>query len=170
MLKTKSSRILAIDPGTRHLGVALLENGRPAYQGVKTIKNRSSAEAVLKEGRRLMQGFLRDFKPDILAVEKTFFGKSRNVALLNVLADEIVAIGKKNKVQVIRLAPTTIRKQLCGNGRATKEDVKRVIIARFPEFKVFATQDRKWKDDFHRNMFDAMALGLVVFGMGSGGK
>jgi Holliday junction resolvasome RuvABC endonuclease subunit len=163
MLKTNKSRILAIDPGTRHLGVALLENGRPKYQGVKTITDRTSAEAILREGHKLMRGLIRDYRPTILAVEKTFFGKSRNVALLNVLADEIVATGKRSKIQVIRLAPTTIRKQLCGNGRATKEDVMRVVIAKFPEFKVFATQDRKWKDAYHRNMFDAMALGLVVY-------
>ena len=164
MPKLLSSRILAIDPGTRHLGVALLENGQPKYHGVKTIKNRTSAEAVLREGRRLLRGLIRDWRPTLLAVEKTFFGQSRNVALLNVLADEIVVIGRACKIPVVRIAPTSIRKQLCGNGRASKEDVKRLIIARFPEFKVYATQDRKWKDDYHRNMFDAMALGLVVHG------
>lgn len=162
MQKGKQARILAIDPGTRHIGVALLENGHPTYQGVKTIRSRTSAQTILGEGRRLIQDLLRDYKPDILAVEKTFFGKSRNVALLNVMADEIVAVGIRNKVRVIRLAPTTIRKRLCGNGHATKDDVKRVIISRFPEFKVYATQDRKWKDYYHHNMFDAMALGLVV--------
>lgn len=162
MFQPKPRKILAIDPGTRHLGVALLDNGRPIYHGVKTMTSRGSAESVLKEGRELIQRYLDDFKPDILAVEKTFFGKSRNVVLLNVFANEIAAIGKRNRIQVVQIAPTSIRKRLCGNGHAGKEEVVKVIVSKLPEFKVYVTQDRKWKELYHRNMFDAIALGLVV--------
>ena len=35
-------KILAIDPGTREMGVALLDGGRIIYHGVKVIKNRKS--------------------------------------------------------------------------------------------------------------------------------
>ncbi|MBN1560459.1 crossover junction endodeoxyribonuclease RuvC [candidate division KSB1 bacterium] len=162
MPKQKSTRILAIDPGTRHIGVALLENGRPLYHGVKSIENRASSSAIIGEGKRLIRSFIQDFKPDSLAIEKTFFGKSKNLALLNILAKEFALAGQRTGISVVQIAPTSVRKQLCGNGRATKADVTRVIVSKFPEFKVYLTQDRKWKQRYHWNMFDAIALGIVA--------
>ena len=160
---TKSHiRILAIDPGTRFMGVALLENGLPIHLGVKTIKPRMSPHETLKAGRKIILRLIKDYRPHILSVEKTFFANNRNSSLLNVLGDEIRAIGKRKKLRVICFAPSTIRKAICGNGRASKEDVARVLVYRFPELKVYLTQDRKWKERFHQNMFDALALAVLV--------
>ncbi len=38
----------------------------------------------------------------------------------------------------------------------------RVIIASYPELKVYLTQDRAWKGKYHQNMFDAVALGMMA--------
>jgi hypothetical protein len=40
--------------------------------------------------------------------------------------------------------------------------VATVIISKYPELKVYLTQDRAWKEEFHQNMFDAVALGMMV--------
>ncbi len=32
----------------------------------------------------------------------------------------------------------------------------------FPELKVYLTQDRAWKERFHQNMLDAVALGMMI--------
>jgi hypothetical protein len=50
----------------------------------------------------------------------------------------------------------------CGNGRAGKKDVARVTVSKFPDLKVYLTQDRAWKERFHQNMFDAVALGIMA--------
>lgn len=162
MTKSHYLRILSIDPGTRFMGVALLENGTPLHVGVKTIKKGMSPHETLKAGRKIVLRLIKAYRPQILAVEKTFFANNRNSSLLNVLGDEIMAIGKRKKLKVISYAPNTIRKAICGNGRAKKEDVAKVLVARFPELKVFLTQDRKWKERYHQNMFDALALAVLV--------
>jgi len=33
----------------------------------------------------------------------------------------------------------------------------------YPELKVYLTQDRAWKEEYHQNMFDAVGLGLMAF-------
>lgn len=33
---------------------------------------------------------------------------------------------------------------------------------RHPELKVYLTQDRAWKEKYHQNMFDAVALGMML--------
>lgn len=155
------ARILAIDPGTKYMGVALLDNGALIYSGVKVIHNRRSPHEIIKTCREIILHLINDYRPWALVVEKTFFANNRNSALLNVLFDEIKIIGKRKNLQIICFAPSTVKKAICGNGLASKEDVARVVIAKYPELKVYLTQDRKWKERFHQNMFDAVALGMV---------
>ena len=165
-MRTRSkTTILAIDPGTRAMGVALVENGDLIYHGVRTIRKQQSPRDTLDRGRKVVLRLIRDFRPDVLAFEKTFFANNRNAALLNVFADEIKAIGQRKGLRVLAFAPSTIKKAVCGNGRASKREVAQAVVARYPELKVYLSQDRKWKEQFHANMFDAVALALTVPGV-----
>lgn len=91
-----------------------------------------------------------------------FFANNRNASLLNVFVDEIKAIGRRKKLKLISYAPSTVKKLICGNGRASKEELARVIVSKYPELKVYLTQDRAWKEKYHQNMFDAVALGMMA--------
>jgi crossover junction endodeoxyribonuclease RuvC len=160
--KKNALKVLAIDPGTRNMGVALLENGKLIYHGVQVIKQQISPQETLKEGKKAVVRLIDDFKPTHLAIEKTYFGKHRNVNLVSLFFEEIKGIGKRKKLKVVCYAPNTIKKFTCGNGRASKEDVAKVIVAKFPELIAYINQDKKWKDRHHQNMFDAMALGVMA--------
>ena len=158
-----NSKILAIDPGTRVMGIAFLDKGKLVYHGVKEIRNGGKTpHEKLKEGRKIVLRLIRDFRPQVLVFEKAFFANNRNAALLNVFVDEIKAIGRRKGLKVVSYAPSTVRKFVCGNGRASKEDVSRIIVSKYPELKVYLTQDRAWKERYHQNMFDAVALGLMA--------
>jgi Holliday junction resolvasome RuvABC endonuclease subunit len=98
-----------------------------------------------------------------LVVEKTFFVNNRNAALLNVFVDDIKAIGKRKGLKVISYAPSTVKKFICGNGRASKGELAKVVVSKYPELKVYLTQDRAWKERYHQNMFDAVALGMMAW-------
>lgn len=161
-MRVNNRRILAIDPGTKYMGVALIDKGALIYGGVKEIKNRKSPHENLRACRKAILRMIQDFRPNIIAVEKTFFANNRNSALLNVLTDEIKNIGKRKGLTVVAFAPSTIKKTICSNGHASKEEVAKAVIAKFPELKVFLTQDRKWKERYHKNMFDAVAITLTA--------
>jgi Holliday junction resolvasome RuvABC endonuclease subunit len=156
------SRILAIDPGIRHMGIALVENGNLIYHEVKSISKQRLPHDTLREGRRIVLRLIEDFRPDVLVYEKAFFAKNRKVALLNVFADEIQAIGKRKKLQVLSYAPRTMKKLVCGSGKASKREVASVVISRYPELKVYLPQVRKWKERYWCNVFDAVALAMVA--------
>jgi len=160
----KTARILAIDPGTRHMGVAVLEGKELVYHGVETIRNRRPPHQRLRECRRRVIRLVNDFRPNLLAIEKPFFANNRNVALLNVLVDEIRALARRQRLPLLGFAPSTVKKHICGNGRASKKEVARVVVAKYPELKVYLTQDRAWKEIYHQNMFDAVALGMMALG------
>jgi len=157
-----NSKILAIDPGTREMGIAFLEEGKLIYHGVKVIGKKKTPSEALKEGRRIILRLIKDFKPGALVLEKAFFANNQSAALLNVFVDEIKAIGRRKGLKVMSFAPSTVKKAICGNSRASKKEVARVIISKYPELKVYLTQDRAWKEEYHQNMFDAVALGMMV--------
>lgn len=161
-MSNNNKKILAIDPGTRKMGIAFLENGKLIYHGVRTIKKYKSPHKALKEGRNIVLRLIRDFNPRVLVVEKTFFANNRNASLLNVFVDEIKTIGRRKKLRVLSYAPSTVKKYTCGNGRASKCEVARVVVSRYPELKVYLTQDRAYKERYHQNMFDAVALGIMA--------
>ena len=161
MKREFGEKILAIDPGTRNIGFALLDKGQLVHYGVKTIVRVGSPSEKLKQGRRIILRLINDFRPEILVVEKTFFANNRNSVLLNVFADEIKMVGKRKGLNVQSLAANSVRKLICGNGAASKDDVARAVVSRYPELKPFLTSDRRWKETYHRNMFDAVALGMA---------
>ena len=47
-----------------------------------------------------------------------------------------------------------------GYGWAGKREVAEALSARFPDLRVHLTHDRKWKETYWQNMFDAVALAL----------
>lgn len=144
------------------MGVAFLDKGQLIYHGVKIIKKGSSPNDNLQYARKIILRLIRDFKPEVLVVEKAFFANNRNASLLNVLVDEIRAIARRKQLKLVSYSPSTVKKFICGNGRASKKDVARVVISKYPELKVYLTQDRAWKERFHQNMFDAVALGIMA--------
>jgi len=157
----KKNRILAIDPGTCEMGVAVLENGNLVYHGVETFRKLRTPEEQLRQGRAAVARLIRDFRPTVLVVEKTFVSKSRNAALLNVLGDEIGALGRHHGITVVSLAPNTAKKAVAGYGWATKAEVAKAIAVRYPKLKAYLPPGRKWKQRRHYNMFDAVALGVA---------
>lgn len=156
-----NKKILAIDPGTKHMGFAFFDRGELVYHGVSVIKD-GTPDEKLKEGRKIIIRLIKDFRPNVLVVEKAFFGKNKTAAIMNVFVGEIMSIGRKKELKVISYAPTTVRKSICGNGRADKKALSEVIVSKIPELRVYLTQDRAWKEKYHQNMFDAVGLGLMI--------
>lgn len=155
-------RILAIDPGTRLMGIAFLDGEKLVYHTVAIIDRGRSPQQTLQRAKGVILRLIESLVPNTIAVERTFFSNNRNAALLNVLFDEIRLIARKNSLTFVSYAPSTIKKFTCGNGRASKKEVATVVVAKFPELKVYLTQDRAWKERFHQNMFDATALAIMA--------
>ena len=103
-MPNSNTRILAIDPGTREMGIAFLDGGRLIHHAVKAIRGEKSPHERLREGRKIVLRLIKDFKPQVLVFEKAFFANNRNASLLNVLADEIKAIGKRKGLKVVSYA------------------------------------------------------------------
>jgi Holliday junction resolvasome RuvABC endonuclease subunit len=158
----KSPVILAVDPGTRELGFALLEGGTLLYYGVKTVTNRKSPSIVLETITCFIKGLIEKYQPSVLAIEKMFITQ-KNSALLFVAAEQIKAIAKEQKIPIWEQSPLAIRKRLCQTGRATKREVSKIVADRYPELSRYYNRTRHWEIEYYANLFDAVAVGLVCF-------
>jgi len=128
-------RVLGIDPGLQVTGYGLLELGGAVpclvEAGViRTTEGRSVAER-LSEIARGLDEIIREFKPEAMAIEELYshyshpttaiiMGHARGVVLLK---------AAENGLTVFPYASTRIKKSLLGNGRASKEQVQRMIRA-----------------------------------------
>lgn len=162
MKSNKRKRILAIDPGTRNIGYAVLESGSLKYCGVKSIPRTVDSEDILKEGRMIISSLIEDFRPQVLVVERTYFGNNSGSRTLNQFFRVIKSTGERRELEVMSLPVNTVRKSVCGNGWANKERVVRYLVKIFPQLRPYAKSDREWKRDYHQNMFDAVALGSAA--------
>jgi len=158
----RAKRILAIDPGTRWMGVAVMQKGKLLNHGVEVIKRGSNPRENLKNARKAVLRLIRDFEPDILAVEKAFFANNSNAPLMKALEDNIRLIARRKKLKLVAFAPSSIKKFICGDGWAKKKQVAQAVLVKYPQLRVYYTQDRGWKEVFHQNMFDAVAVGLMA--------
>lgn len=157
-----NKKVLTIDPGTRNMGIAVFRGKKLSYYGVHTFPRLISKKILPSVYRGKLIQLVLDFHPDLIVYEKTFFKNNPTSKGVNTLTRQIQLVGKINKIEVIGISPTTVRKLLCGNGNSTKRDVATILVSRFPELSPYLIKDKKWKEDFHLNMFDAIALGCVI--------
>lgn len=155
-------KILAIDPGTREMGVAVLLGNELEYYGVKTITRRTSPSSILTQGRQIVRKLIKLHSPIILAVERPFLGYGNRSSVLVALSKEIKQVGRQEGLPVVEIHPKTAKKLIGGNGSTTKRDIARILVARFPELKIYLGQTHRYKEKYWQNMFDAVAIALAV--------
>ena len=158
-MRPRNQTILAIDPGTRELGYAVIAGQRLVASDAVRLRLLPK-DRRLKEARRLVRTLAATHAPGAIVVEKTY---PHPVPWLDELHDVTVAARKIAKERGIRFAtysPQAVRQTVAGNGKAKKPEVAVAVAHRFPALRVFLEQDRRWKERLWRNRSDAIALGL----------
>ena len=154
-------RILAVDPGTRHMGVAIIQGEELLYYAVKSFKEKRPAYQLLIATRDALVQLIDDYRPRVLAYEKTFYVQQKSSAMLHVQEMEIARLGRTKGLVVIGHSPQHIRKILCRDGRATKEAVAAALTQRFPQLEGYRVTNAPRRAKYWHNMFDAVAVGVV---------
>jgi Holliday junction resolvasome RuvABC endonuclease subunit len=70
-------------------------------------------------------------------------------------------VAKEKKLMLATYAPKTIRKFICGDGKATKKRTAQILANRYPELEIYLEQNYRWKEKYWLNVFDALAAGLT---------
>jgi Holliday junction resolvasome RuvABC endonuclease subunit len=157
----KTERILAIDPGTKIMGVAILEGRELLYYGLKTIRRPKSPQEVLSEAAQIIRNLIACYQPTALAIEKNFLFQ-KSASLLIVLTEEIKEIAQRAGLNVYEFAVATIRKHICKSEKATKKQTAGCIATLYPELSRHLSSRTRWGDVYYAHLFDAVAVGLAA--------
>ncbi len=149
--------ILALDPGLRELGFAVLKGERLLASGVRPLFL-TPKRFRFAEGRRLLKQWLAAYDPDVVVLERTYAHPTGTFDSVHRFAVALQKAAGRRGFRTATYPPQTVRKAVAGNGNAPKGAIARVLAANFPSLRVYVTQDRKWKERYWQNLFDALAL------------
>lgn len=142
------NKILAVDPGSRYLGIAVMERGQLVHWGVKSIKMNQPPQKRINDAKKIVQKLIDFYQPQVLAIEKPLPHWSEQSKLLDKICEAIKETAKENKVRVREFTPRQIRKNVCGDPKATREEMAKILFMHFPELQVLLDQkkirDRYW--------------------------
>ncbi len=149
--------ILAIDPGTRELGYAVLLGRRLLDHGVLPLRALPKAQR-LQEAKVGIGRLVGRHRPGAIVLEKTY---RHPVPWLNDL--HRITLGAKRIAKAWRIgfhtyAPQAVRQTTAGNGKASKTEAALHVAHRFPQLRLLLTQDRRWKERYWLNGIDAVGL------------
>ena len=154
-------KILGIDPGTATTGFGFITLNKKKicvenFGLIETDKDGSPGARLINIHKEL-RSLLEEFKPDVMAMERLFFAANAKTAMRVGQAQGVMLMAAaKSKIEVVEIAPGTIKKMIAGNGRADKKAVQKALR------KVLGAKVRSQarKRTHFDNAADALAVAL----------
>jgi Holliday junction resolvasome, endonuclease subunit len=123
---------LAVDPGVRYMGIAVLVGDELVRVEVENIRDAGmSTDEVARQAQRILEQWIDRYRPDVLAVELPEFAQSKASRQLRQLVRAITITGRKAGLEVRPYVPTTVRRRMCSHDRPTRLAVAREVAERF---------------------------------------
>ena len=125
-------RILGIDPGYDRVGWCVLEQSSSAqtlvaHGCIETDKTQSIFPRFTSIFTTLVN-IVKEHTPSECAIESLFFEKNVTTAMrVSEAKGLIIACMLQNHIQVAEYSPLQIKSAITGNGRATKDEVQRMV-------------------------------------------
>ena len=160
--QSRPTRVLALDLGRREIGYAILEETRLVYFGVHTVKGRRTLRQTLRETQRFVDHLITILEPELLVLERSRYKNSRRSTVLPAIIADLKRLARQRHLIVRSFTPKQVKLALCENERATKRKVSETIVTLwYPFLAKYLETDRRTKEKYWENVFDAIALGLA---------
>jgi crossover junction endodeoxyribonuclease RuvC len=131
--------VLGIDPGLANTGYGVVASDRSAASGGRLLALDGGViqtRAGVPQERRLadihagIEALLAEHEPDAVALEELYFGQNVRTAFAVGQARGVamLAAGQRG-IQCASYTPQKVKGAVCGNGRADKDQVARMVQA-----------------------------------------
>ena len=150
-------KVLAIDPGFGRCGVAVLEgSGAKAtllYSScIETTSKSDFAERVLFVANEILR-LIDMYTPDTIAIEEIYFTNNAKTAIhVAEIRGMLIYLAVSRDIPLLEFNPLAIKIAITGYGRASKEQVTKMVE------KLVMLPKKKMLDD----EYDAIAVGLTA--------
>ena len=120
--------ILGIDPGTANTGYGIINDDKDLkyiHHGVIKTSPKDCAGERLRQINNQISHLIKEYHPDILAIETIYFFVNAKTAMpVSQAKGSILLTAAKKKIPVKEFSPLTIKLITTGNGRAKKKEVQ----------------------------------------------
>lgn len=125
-------KVVGFDPGLGVTGFGIMEQSDNkittiCYGTIRAQSNKKISQRlkhIYKEASKLLQ----TYKPDIVAIEDTFYQKNVKSALALGQAKGVLLLAAANEnIECVEYAPRKVKQSITGNGAATKEQVQFMV-------------------------------------------
>jgi len=132
--------ILGIDPGTTVMGYGIIHvTGKQVKMlnfGIIKLQKLPTHPDKLKRIFERLDGLIREYKPDEMAIEAPFFGKNvQSMLKLGRAQGVAIAASLSHNLPFEEYSPRRIKQSITGSGAASKEQVAAMLqkILKFDE-------------------------------------
>jgi Holliday junction resolvasome RuvABC endonuclease subunit len=160
--------ILGIDPGTHFMGVAVIRGKQLLHYAVRTLRNGRKPYDLIGQARAHVLAAIRDFRPNLVAIEAPLLIPRKRAALVSAIAQELHERAKELGVRVVEIPPRVIREIIAGNLRANKVETAQAVIRLgvhelkpiLPKPPIRPVLGPSSRDRYWLHVFDAVAVAL----------
>lgn len=155
-----TTRVLAIRPGKKEMGVAVLRGGELAYWGVSGFRMTTKDDLVAAVATRV-RNLVSVHRPSVLAIEAPLALRLASSPLLGAVVAQLEELAREAGLGFKAVKPTQLRECLCGSARATHAELTEHVVREYPHLGRYRNCGNAWKEAYWRPMFSAVAVALV---------
>ena len=158
-MRKKPDTILALDPGLRELGYAVISGRHLVTSGVLPLRTVHPRQR-LRKVEASIGAWNRAYHPRVVVLESIPKRPLDSLAGLPALGRLLRRLAHRRRIKLAMYSARTVRRTVAGNGWAGKGEVAEALSARFPELRVHLKQTAKWRQSYWANMYDSIALAI----------
>lgn len=159
-MSKKPIKILAINPGTRYMGVAVFEGSELLNWRMKAVKGKWSKKKLEKIIGII--SLLIDYsQPDVIVLKRLH--PSRTSQNLSQLVDEIAQLARRRHLKLCRYSLHQVESFYYPRGQINKQRLAELVTSNYPVLSCELEKEKKHRNLYYLRMFEAVALGSMCF-------
>jgi len=159
-VKKKEINILAVNPGTKYVGLAVFRDSDLVYWGIKVLKGKWSTKKM-KCVEKTVANLIDHHDVTTLVIKKV--DPSKSSKNLNSLVATIQSCAKKKKIKICLYTLEELKKFLALGKRINKMEIAGLAVARYQFLIHQLERERSHKHPYFVRMFEAIAAGILAF-------
>ena len=156
----KPLKIIGINPGTRHLGIAIFLDSDLRDWRVKSFKEKWSKEKMEKI-RKTILSIINQYEPNILAIKKLH--PSRRSENLKYLVARIKEFAKRRGLKVYQYSIKELEKFFLPDEKKNKKNLVKKLTSEYSELFHEFNREKKNKNPYYLRMFEAVGLASACY-------
>ncbi len=156
-MAAKPTRILAINPGSKYLGLAVFEGMDLRFWTIKVLKGKWSPEKI-KKARAILYDLIDRYGVNTVALKNLH--RSRNSRNLNQMVNKIKDLLRRRGLETYQYSIKEIEEHFSSGLRINKRQMAEMVVSVYPFLRSEFERERKSKNPYFIRMFEAIALGV----------